>query len=215
MGTLNTFIFAELVIILAYGVWPLSSKKNIPFSVTNLIILRIFVVSTKKMDLKDYHQEAVRLTPLLRQRAMRYLHDEAESEDAVQVVLMRLWQMADSLRAPVDALAMTLLRNHCVDLLRRRKRTLTPEETERKFASLGTAPPDDEREQERRISMMLALMEKLPAQQQTVLQLRHINGMEMAEVAQVMGMSEVAVRKCLSRGRQALRALMLKRMVNE
>ena len=67
-------------------------------------------------------------------------------------------------------------------------------------------------EQDQRVETMMGLIKQLPPMQQTVLQLRHINGMEMAQVAEITGMNEPAVRKCLSRARQALRTMMLRKM---
>ena len=45
----------------------------------------------------------------------------------------------------------------------------------------------------------------LPAAQQVVLRLRHIDGMPMDEIARLTGVSEAAVRKQLSRARMAVR----------
>lgn len=53
-------------------------------------------------------------------------------------------------------------------------------------------------------------MARLPDKQQTVLQLRHMEGMGMADIAELTGSSEVAVRKALSRARQAVRNIYLK-----
>ena len=39
----------------------------------------------------------------------------------------------------------------------------------------------------------------------TILRLRHLEGMEMNEIAVLTGSSEVAIRKALSRARQAVR----------
>jgi RNA polymerase sigma-70 factor (ECF subfamily) len=47
--------------------------------------------------------------------------------------------------------------------------------------------------------------------QQTIVRMRHMEGMEMAEIAELIGTSEVAVRKSLSRARQSI----LKKMNNE
>ena len=153
------------------------------------------------MTIEEYQQEVKRIRPGLCRTAIRYL-GEADGEDAVEVTLVRLWQMADDLRTPFNALAQTLLRNHCIDVLRRRHITVALD---------GHDIAVDE-EQDQRVETMMKLIKLLPPMQQMVLQLRHINGMEMAQVAQLTGMKEPAVRKCLSRARQALRTMMLKMM---
>ena len=153
------------------------------------------------MTIEEYQQEVKRIRPGLCRTAIRYL-GEADGEDAVEVTLVRLWQMADDLRTPFNALAQTLLRNHCIDVLRRRHITV----------ALDGHDIAVNEEQDQRVETMMKLIKLLPPMQQMVLQLRHINGMEMAQVAQLTGMKEPAVRKCLSRARQALRTMMLKMM---
>lgn len=185
------------------------------FRVTKSWLLRIFVENVQKtvedepnMTLEEYQGEVERLRPVLCRLATRYL-GAADGEDAVEVVLVRLWRMAGDLRAPVDALARTLLRNHCVDVLRRRHVTVPLDGHD--IAAPGQAPA----EADERLDTMMRLIRSLPPMQQTVLQLRHINGMEMSEVASLTGMKEPAVRKCLSRARQALRTLMLREASEE
>lgn len=161
------------------------------------------------MSIEEYQGEVERLRPGLCRMASRFL-GEADGEDAVEVVLVRLWRMAADLRAPVDALARTLLRNHCIDVLRRRHVTVPLDGHDIDDADRAATRAADER-----LETMMRLVKSLPPMQQTVLQLRHINGMEMGEVARLTGMKEPAVRKCLSRARQALRTLMLEEMKKE
>ena len=57
------------------------------------------------MTQEEYKEEARRLRPALLLKARQYL-DEDDAEDTVQDVLLRLWQMVDELRMPIDALAL-------------------------------------------------------------------------------------------------------------
>ena len=52
---------------------------------------------------------------------------------------------------------------------------------------------------------MMKVIETLPDMQQTILRLRHMEGMDSKEIANLTGSTEVAVRKALSRARQAVR----------
>jgi RNA polymerase sigma-70 factor (ECF subfamily) len=56
-----------------------------------------------------------------------------------------------------------------------------------------------------RIERMMKVIETLPDMQQTILRLRHMEGMEFKEIAELTGSTEAAVRKALSRARQAVR----------
>ena len=148
--------------------------------------------------------EARRLRPKLIETARRYLADE-DAEDTVQDALLRLWQMLGGLHVPIDGLAVVLTRNLCVSQLRRQHACL-PLAEEQAGATAAADTAADER-----IDRLMAVVEALPPMQQTILRLRHIEGMEMAEIAALTGSSEVAVRKALSRARQSVRQTYLKK----
>lgn len=147
--------------------------------------------------------EARRLRPKLIETARRYLADE-DAEDTVQDALLRLWQMLYGLHAPIDGLAVVLTRNLCVSQLRR-QHACQPLAEEQAGATAADPTADE------RIDRLMAVVEALPPMQQTILRLRHIEGMEMAEIAALTGSSEVAVRKALSRARQSVRQIYLKK----
>lgn len=150
----------------------------------------------------EFQSEAERLMPRLKAAAQRYMSDSASADDVVQDVLMRLWELRDELRLPFDALALTLTRNMCVSALRHKHNTVALEGHDAE-----DVPSDDSR-----VELMMRLIERLKPMQQLVIRLRHISGEEMSDIAEMTGMSEPAVRKCLSRGRIALRKLMLEEM---
>lgn len=152
------------------------------------------------MTQEEFKEEAQRLRPRLMLTARRYLGDD-DAEDKVQDALLRLWQMVGELRQPFDALALRLTRNLCIDQVRRRKPTVMLTDS----GGSDQADGDDER-----IERMMAVVSTLPSLQQTILRLRHLEGMEMNEIADLTGSSEVAVRKALSRARQAVRQKYMK-----
>ena len=152
------------------------------------------------MTQEEFKEEAQRLRPRLMLTARRYLGDD-DAEDTVQDALLRLWQMVGELRQPFDALALRLTRNLCIDKVRRKRPTLTLTDS----GETGEADDNDER-----IERMMAVVSTLPDLQQTILRLRHLEGMEMNEIADLIGSSEVAIRKALSRARQAVRQKYLK-----
>ena len=152
------------------------------------------------MTQEEFKEEAQRLRPRLMLTARRYLSDD-DAEDTVQDALLRLWQMVGELRQPLDALALRLTRNLCIDKVRRRKPTVMLSDS----GGTDQADGDDER-----IERMMAVVSTLPDLQQTILRLRHLEGMEMNEIADLTGSSEVAVRKALSRARQAVRQKYMK-----
>lgn len=142
----------------------------------------------------EYMEEAAVLRPRLVGVARQYVGDEAE--DVVQDAMLRLWDMHCKLHRPMEPMARVTVRNMCVDKLRRRNvMTDIP-------AADDDAAADAVREQ---IDRMMAIVRQLPAGQRDILRMRHMEGMEMSDIAEQTGCSAAAVRKALSRARQAVR----------
>ena len=73
------------------------------------------------MTIEEYKEEVERNRPRMLTIARGYLKDGDEAEDVVQDVLLKLWQLLDSLHLPMGPLASVLVKNRCVDLIRRRQ----------------------------------------------------------------------------------------------
>lgn len=71
------------------------------------------------MTINEYKEEVKLVRPQMLAIARNYLKDNDEAEDAVQDVLLKLWQLIDTLHLPMSPLASVLLKNHCIDILRR------------------------------------------------------------------------------------------------
>ena len=147
------------------------------------------------MTTEEFKQEAQAMRPQLINQARRYLGDTDEAEDVVQDALLRLWQMREQLSSPLVRMAVVVTRNLAIDHLRRR----------RPAASLELVAAEEEPQVDPRTERILAIVDTLPPLQQIVLRLRHMEDMEMADIAEITGSNEVAVRKMLSRARQAVR----------
>lgn len=157
------------------------------------------------MTQEQFKDEARRLRPRLIELARRYLGDD-DAEDTVQDTLLRLWQMVGELRQPLDGLALRLTRNLCIDQLRRRHPASSLVSDSSPVGRDETDTPDDDE----RIERMMSVIATLPSLQQTILRLRHLEGMEMKEIAALTGSSETAIRTALSRARKAVRTQYLK-----
>lgn len=152
------------------------------------------------MTAEEYQTEAERITPQLRQTALRYMGDASLSEDIAQDVLL-----LDELRTPMDGLALTMVRNECLMRLRKQPRTVGMEGHD--MAEQPSTNPMAE--------LTLTMLDELPPLQQTILRLRHIDGMEIGEIATLLHKEEAAVRQNLSRGRKTLRLWIIKKMKEE
>ena len=137
----------------------------------------------KRMTIDEYTNEAQRLRPLLKKTAMRFLHSEKDADDIVQDALLRLWQM-----------------HH----LRKQKKQYV-------HLSDKIADINENNATAERIERVMGIIDNLPDIQQTLLRLRHMDGMDSRSIAQMTGSTETAVRKALSRARMAVRVHYMKR----
>ncbi len=149
---------------------------------------------------------------LLFRVAHSVLRSRAEAEDVVQDVFVRVLKHCQSLREVRDVrvwlvrIAWNLALDH-----RRRSR---PEHLDEIFAgSLTSAciPADEALEQTQRIKAVLREMERLPRGERHVLLLSAIEEIGTAEIGQILGRSESAVRALLFRARTRLRERLEKR----
>ena len=160
------------------------------------------------MERTDFERMAVRLRPLLLADAARWLPRE-EAEDVVQDTLCRLWLLRDRLDAyhSKEGLARTVGRHLAQNRLRDRHATdgLT--------AALDALPDpsDSSDEAEARLDLLMQLVDQLPGTQQAVLRMKHIDGLEVDEIARLTGSHPDTVRQNLSRARRKIREQFLAR----
>jgi len=148
------------------------------------------------MTAEEFKLQAEELRERLMGVAHRYLGEGSEAEDIVQDTMLKLWLMRADLQSPLWGIGSVVTRNLCIDYLRRRKPTIDI-----------TALPDSEEPADdgSEIEQMLLIIDSLPSAQRTILKMRHLEGMEMNEIATVLGSTEPAVRKRLSRARMVVR----------
>ena len=74
----------------------------------------------KVMETKKFKRHILPLQPALQQMAERLLGGSAQAEDAVQETVVRLWEMRDRLDEVknIEGYCLTMLKRHCIDLLR-------------------------------------------------------------------------------------------------
>lgn len=143
--------------------------------------------------------------------ALSYLKDQAEAEDAVQEVMIKLWDRRETLKnyRSVEAFAMTVTRNHCLDRLRK-KRTLSFEEVpvlEKEFHRAGN--PHERMELNDNVNKIRMIMQELPGQQREIVQLRDVEGYAFEEIADITGMNVNLIRVNLSRARKKIRETLI------
>ena len=155
----------------------------------------------------------MRIKGRLRLTAQRIVNDDSV-DDALQEAFMRLWNrrsVFDSSNV-VEGVAVTTVRNICLDTLRRNavRRHDDIDETS-SVATIIDDSSDDEQEKRELYGEISALINsQLSERDRRILYLRDRDGWEMDEIAQEMGISEANVRVILSRSRKTIRQIYLK-----
>ena len=143
--------------------------------------------------------------------AMHYMEDADEAEDVIQEVLLKLWffrEKLDQYRS-MDALARVITKHLCLN--RKRGQNIELVALEEGFGIIGEGSPEQDLVNEEKMNEILALIETLPDLQQAILRKKHIEGMEVEEIARLTGSNPVAVRTNLSRARKKVREQFLMR----
>ncbi len=136
------------------------------------------------------------MRPMLLSVARGILGSDEEAEDVVQDAMLRLWQLREEPIRNPKGFARIVVRNLSLSKIRRKPLTVDISQTD--------IADEAETERNEQIDRMMALVDVLPTMQQTVLRLRHMQDMTMADIASLIGTSEVAVRQSLSRARRSI-----------
>jgi RNA polymerase sigma-70 factor (ECF subfamily) len=143
--------------------------------------------------------------------AKRLLVSTEEAEDATQEVLVRLWNNKEKLGgySSVEALAMTITKNYCLDQLKSKRAT----EMRIVHSNYTDRQPGLQQQAEDRDSWSWVekIIDSLPEQQKLIVQMRDVEEYEFEEIAKIMDMNETAVRVALSRARKIIREELLKK----
>jgi RNA polymerase sigma-70 factor (ECF subfamily) len=143
--------------------------------------------------------------------ALRMLTNPAEAQDAVQEVLLKLWQQGEALQKidNLEAWAMRITKNWCLDKLRSKHRRI--EDLEQIPVQIDERPSAQQALENKEIySKIRQLIQQLPEKQKMVIQLRDIEGMSYKEIEQAIDMPLNQIKTNLFRARQKLKVLMTK-----
>lgn len=151
---------------------------------------------TFKETFIPYHQKLYRI-------AYRILRDQGNAEDIVQETFIKLWNRRNEMLGieNTEAYAIIILRNTCLDFLRKKKNYLSDydidvEETQSLIRQVELR---DE------IEHVKELVNRLPDQQKLVIQLKHWDDYTDDEIEEITGMTQVNIRVTLSRARKTIR----------
>ena len=168
-----------------------------------------------RMDRKEFES----IAPSLRESIVRMVgrlvptgESSGLADDVAQDTLLRLWTRRDTIDSyrSIEALAMVMARNRTIDLLRREHTGKYVSLDESPYDSPDTAPdPHENLETDEAGTRLHSIIASLPSAQQALIRMRHVEEMEIDEIAAVTGSSPEAIRVMLSRARRHIKDLFL------
>ncbi len=161
------------------------------------------------MELKQFKITVLPLRAKLLNYARKMTDDPEDAEDAVQEVLLKLWNKRLELEQyrSIEAFAMTLTHNHCIDIWRCKHSSNLSLDTVQ--AEAPTATPERLLEIKDEMRLMHEIINSLPNLQRTIMQMKDIQGYETDEIAEITGCGPEAIRSNLSRARKKVRDIYL------
>jgi len=162
------------------------------------------------MSQERFKAEVLPIRDQLFHIARNMLAGEQEAEDAVQEVLLKLWDQRDTLGRydSLAAFATTVTKNHCIDRIRVRKRTEYIDDSYEAHAAPDN--PHYQLEQSDTVALIEKLINQLPPLQQAIIRMKDVEAYELEEIAEITGTKADAVRANLSRARRKVREEFLK-----
>lgn len=164
--------------------------------------------------------EFEQMAPPLRKRIVsmvRSMSADADSDladDVAQDTLLKLWTVRDKLDEyrSVESLAMVIARHRAIDILRDHGFGETVG-LEAVGAHGSTPSPEESMIASESHDGILAVIASLPSVQQSVIRMKHIEGLEISEIARITGSSEGSIRVALSRARQSIKEIFMQQQI--
>ena len=156
------------------------------------------------MDGKEFEERVFSLKDRLFRFGLAMVHNREEAEDVLQEVLAKLWGKRKELEElkSIEAYAIQMVRNESINRAKSKQR---------KWTSLGTIDertsdqcPEVDLQHKEMFQILLSLIRDLPEQQQTVIMLRDVEGLEIAEIESITRMTGNNIRVTLSLARKKI-----------
>ena len=156
------------------------------------------------MTTERFNTDYLSLAPTLYKVAFYILESEEEAKDAVQDAFVKLWKDRESLYdvSNPKAYCIRLIKNLCLDKIRRQKLEF-PEELPERISNDGQ---DDSIDQKERLNMVMEAVKALPDKQRQILWLRTVEGLSYEEISDRLGMTPLTLRVLLTRARSKIKS---------
>ena len=139
----------------------------------------------------------------------RILGSHEKAEDAIQEIMIKVWQKRKSLKnhPNIDGFVFLTARNYCLDVLRKKKVELYNDTNHLKIIKFKDKNDIEWSELNQIISEIL---KTIPKQQKEVFLMRDIDGYEFTEIASALNIKQSHARVLISRARKQIGDTLLK-----
>jgi RNA polymerase sigma factor (sigma-70 family) len=154
------------------------------------------------MKTKDFKDKVLSLTGRIYPMVARMLNNRENAEDAVQEIMIKLWDRRKKIEQHPNIPAYVFLtaRNYCLDLLKKNH----PEMDSSEELSLRQVSETSHNQLEWKElkTIIESILNELPDQQCEILKMRDLDGLEYNEIAEIMDLKIKHIRVLLSRARK-------------
>ena len=154
------------------------------------------------MGEKEFESRAIKLREKAVATCMACGADMMQAEDVAQDVLLRLWQLRDTLDRyrSLEALVVVMARHNLASLRRNDNSVPIMSVNPRQLKSQLIAP-DDSLISSQEVTWLNSAMQRLPSTQYVVLHMRQVECLSYDEIARRLGIESNTARSLLSRAR--------------
>jgi len=139
--------------------------------------------------------------------AFRILRNQEEAEDAVQEVFIKLWNLEKKLDEynSIVALAITMIKNYCIDQIRKKKRFIPEENAERDIQNEDNNSPFELMQSRESEDILYQIIDHLPDIYKDVIRLREVDDLSYEEISVKTKQNINTIRVTISRARKMIR----------
>jgi len=158
------------------------------------------------MQVEEFNQLVMKMRDKMYRLALRVVKNEEEAHDVVQDSFVKVWKKREKLAEieNKEAYCMTIARNMGIDKLRGRKMTTTDID-EQYDLEAKVADPERQLVAKQELGLVMDIVNALPENHRTVIQLRDIEGYTYKEIAEMTGYNIQKVKVYLHRARTKLK----------
>lgn len=157
------------------------------------------------MTKEEFRNSVIPFSKKLYPMLFRILKNEDETRDALQELMLRLWNKRKELAkcSNQSAYIITMARNHCFDVLKKKRPVRLEDADAVRVQNLRSETENhDARE---KFEHVRRIIDNLPEKYRVVIQMREIDGCTFDEIKAVTGDEVATIRVVLSRARKKIK----------